>query len=166
MYWTFWYSVVWGLYVLNILVFCSIVSTCTGHFGVSAVWELWVLDILVLCSIVSTSTGHFGIAQFGDWITGHFDVVQFEDYMYWTFWCCAVWGLHVLDILMLCSLRTTCTGHFGVVQFGDYMYWTDWQTEKIEQASKYDGSGRTLIQSRLEGLMDIHLVSPLRQTGR
>ena len=55
---------------------------------------------------------------------------------------------------------------FGLWQFGDYMYWTDWQTEKIERASKHNGSGRTLIQSRLEGLMDIHLVSPLRQTGK
>ncbi|XP_070199995.1 low-density lipoprotein receptor-related protein 4-like isoform X2 [Littorina saxatilis] len=54
---------------------------------------------------------------------------------------------------------------FGLTVFGDLMYWTDWQTEKIERASKYDGAARTLIQSRLEGLMDIHLVSPRRQTG-
>ena len=55
---------------------------------------------------------------------------------------------------------------FGLTVFGDYMYWTDWQTEDIERASKHDGSGRVLIQSQLEGLMDIHLVSPHRQTGR
>ncbi|XP_025087886.1 low-density lipoprotein receptor-related protein 4-like isoform X3 [Pomacea canaliculata] len=54
---------------------------------------------------------------------------------------------------------------FGLTLFGDFIYWTDWQTEKIERASKHDGMGRTLIQSRLEGLMDIHLVSSLRQTG-
>ncbi|XP_041365332.1 low-density lipoprotein receptor-related protein 4-like [Gigantopelta aegis] len=54
---------------------------------------------------------------------------------------------------------------FGLTVFGDHIYWSDWQTEKIERASKHTGEDRQIIQTRLEGLMDIHMVSPLRQTG-
>ncbi|XP_067654975.1 low-density lipoprotein receptor-related protein 4-like [Haliotis asinina] len=54
---------------------------------------------------------------------------------------------------------------FGLTVYQDYIYWSDWQTENIERASKHDGKDRTIIQSRLEGLMDIHMVAPERQTG-
>ncbi|RUS89222.1 hypothetical protein EGW08_003032, partial [Elysia chlorotica] len=54
---------------------------------------------------------------------------------------------------------------FGLTVFEDRIYWTDWQTERLETARKLDGLGRMTIQSRLEGLMDVHMVTPQRQTG-
>lgn len=54
---------------------------------------------------------------------------------------------------------------FGLTVFEDYIYWTDWQTEKLERASKVDGKNRMTVQSKLEGLMDVHLVAATRQTG-
>ncbi|CAG5119992.1 unnamed protein product, partial [Candidula unifasciata] len=54
---------------------------------------------------------------------------------------------------------------FGLTVFEEYIYWTDWQTEKLERASKLDGSQRMTIQSKLEGIMDVHMVSARRQTG-
>ncbi|XP_055899580.1 low-density lipoprotein receptor-related protein 4-like isoform X3 [Biomphalaria glabrata] len=54
---------------------------------------------------------------------------------------------------------------FGLTVFQDYIYWTDWQTEKLERANKLDGKNRVTIQSRLEGLMDVHIVAADRQTG-
>lgn len=52
-----------------------------------------------------------------------------------------------------------------LLQFQDYIYWTDWQTEKLERASKVDGRNRMIVQSTLEGLMDVHMVAAQRQTG-
>ncbi|XP_055957563.1 low-density lipoprotein receptor-related protein 4 [Patella vulgata] len=54
---------------------------------------------------------------------------------------------------------------FGLTVYGKYIYWTDWQTERIERADKDTGTNRHLVQSNLEGLMDIHLVSADRQGG-
>ncbi|KAK3787581.1 hypothetical protein RRG08_025912 [Elysia crispata] len=54
---------------------------------------------------------------------------------------------------------------FGLTVFEDRIYWTDWQTERLETARKLDGLGRMTIQSRLEGLMAVHMVTPQRQTG-
>ncbi|GFS25098.1 low-density lipoprotein receptor-related protein 4, partial [Elysia marginata] len=54
---------------------------------------------------------------------------------------------------------------FGLTVFEDRIYWTDWQTERLETANKLDGSGKQIIQSRLEGPMDVHMVTPQRQTG-
>ncbi|XP_059144487.1 low-density lipoprotein receptor-related protein 4-like [Physella acuta] len=54
---------------------------------------------------------------------------------------------------------------FGLTVFEEFIYWTDWQTEKLEKASKKDGKQRMVVQGGLEGLMDVHVVSPQRQTG-
>ncbi|GFO35071.1 low-density lipoprotein receptor-related protein 4 [Plakobranchus ocellatus] len=54
---------------------------------------------------------------------------------------------------------------FGLTVFEDWIYWTDWQTERLEKAHKKDGSGRKTVQSRIEGLMDVHMVAAERQTG-
>lgn len=51
-------------------------------------------------------------------------------------------------------------------QHEDYIYISDWQAKAIERFSKLTGRGRTVIQDNLEGLMDIHVVAPSRQTGK
>ncbi|XP_064634178.1 low-density lipoprotein receptor-related protein 4-like isoform X2 [Lineus longissimus] len=57
------------------------------------------------------------------------------------------------------------THPFGLTVFGNYVYWTDWQTRSIQRADKSTGEDRSTIQGNMDGLMDIHVVSPLKQTG-
>nr|XP_006819580.1 PREDICTED: low-density lipoprotein receptor-related protein 4-like [Saccoglossus kowalevskii] len=54
---------------------------------------------------------------------------------------------------------------FGLTLYGDMLYWTDWQTMAIETVNKNNGKDRGSIQGHMEGLMDIHMVSALRQPG-
>ncbi|XP_070536212.1 low-density lipoprotein receptor-related protein 4-like [Ptychodera flava] len=60
-------------------------------------------------------------------------------------------------------LTNLVTHPFGLTLYGNTLYWTDWQTMDIETANKNNGKERSSIQSRMEGLMDIHMVSSLRQ---
>lgn len=54
---------------------------------------------------------------------------------------------------------------FGLTVFGDFIYWTDWQTQRIERADKHFGHNVQVIKQFFEGLMDIEVVSPYKQTG-
>lgn len=47
---------------------------------------------------------------------------------------------------------------YGLVVVGNHMYWTDWQTESVHRADKINGSDRTTIRDKLDGLMDIRSV--------
>lgn len=47
---------------------------------------------------------------------------------------------------------------YGLVVVGNHMYWTDWQTQGLHRAEKHNGSDRTVIREKLEGLMDIRSV--------
>ena len=55
---------------------------------------------------------------------------------------------------------------YFIFQFGDHIFWTDWQTQRIEKADKHFGNNREVIKQFFEGLMDIEIVSPYKQTGR
>ncbi|XP_078669811.1 low-density lipoprotein receptor-related protein 4-like isoform X3 [Branchiostoma floridae x Branchiostoma belcheri] len=54
---------------------------------------------------------------------------------------------------------------FSLTVFDGYVYWTDWQTRSIMRADKETGQNMETIQGNIEGLMDIQMVSSLRQTG-
>jgi len=54
---------------------------------------------------------------------------------------------------------------FGVAVHDDLVYWTDWVTHNIESANKLDGSGRQVVMSGLQDLMDIHVFNRQRPTG-
>ncbi|XP_073514999.1 low-density lipoprotein receptor-related protein 4 isoform X1 [Phyllobates terribilis] len=54
---------------------------------------------------------------------------------------------------------------FALTQEGRWIYWTDWQTKSIQRVDKYSGRSQESILGNMEGLMDIIVVSPLRQTG-
>ena len=56
--------------------------------------------------------------------------------------------------------------NFHLFQFGNYIYWTDWQTQRIERADKDFGTNVKVIKQFFEGLMDIEVVSPYKQTGK
>lgn len=47
---------------------------------------------------------------------------------------------------------------YGLVVVGNHMYWTDWQTESVHRADKINGSDRTTIRDKLDGLMDIRSI--------
>lgn len=47
-----------------------------------------------------------------------------------------------------------------------WIYWTDWQTKSIQRVDKYSGRNKETVLANVEGLMDIIVVSPQRQTGK
>lgn len=47
-----------------------------------------------------------------------------------------------------------------------WIYWTDWQTKSIQRVDKHTGRNKETVLANVEGLMDIIVVSPHRQTGR
>ncbi|XP_077312028.1 low-density lipoprotein receptor-related protein 5 isoform X1 [Lithobates pipiens] len=54
---------------------------------------------------------------------------------------------------------------FGLTQYSDFIYWTDWNLHSIERADKVNGKNRTLIQGRLDFVMDILVFHSSRQDG-
>lgn len=54
---------------------------------------------------------------------------------------------------------------FALTQEGRWIYWTDWQTKSIQRVDKYSGRSQETILGNMEGLMDIIVVSPMRQSG-
>lgn len=47
-----------------------------------------------------------------------------------------------------------------------WIYWTDWQTKSVQRVDKHTGRSKETVLSNVEGLMDIIVVSPHRQTGQ
>ncbi len=47
-----------------------------------------------------------------------------------------------------------------------WIYWTDWQTKSIQRVDKHTGRSKESVLANVEGLMDIIVVSPHRQTGK
>uniref|UniRef100_A0A8C2EXM1 Low density lipoprotein receptor-related protein 4 n=1 Tax=Cyprinus carpio TaxID=7962 RepID=A0A8C2EXM1_CYPCA len=54
---------------------------------------------------------------------------------------------------------------FALTQQDRWIYWTDWQTKSIQRVDKHTGRSKETVLANLEGLMDIIVVSPQRQTG-
>uniref|UniRef100_A0A8D0BEN1 Low-density lipoprotein receptor-related protein 4 n=1 Tax=Salvator merianae TaxID=96440 RepID=A0A8D0BEN1_SALMN len=54
---------------------------------------------------------------------------------------------------------------FALTQQDRWLYWTDWQTRSIQRVDKYSGRNKETVLANVEGLMDIIVVSPQRQTG-
>lgn len=47
---------------------------------------------------------------------------------------------------------------YGLVVVGNHIYWTDWETQGLHRAEKVNGSDRTIIRDKLDGLMDVRSV--------
>uniref|UniRef100_A0A8C7Z935 Low-density lipoprotein receptor-related protein 4 n=1 Tax=Oryzias sinensis TaxID=183150 RepID=A0A8C7Z935_9TELE len=54
---------------------------------------------------------------------------------------------------------------FALTQQDRWIYWTDWQTKSIQRVDKHSGRNKETVLANVEGLMDIIVVSPHRQTG-
>uniref|UniRef100_A0A673GQR4 Low density lipoprotein receptor-related protein 4 n=1 Tax=Sinocyclocheilus rhinocerous TaxID=307959 RepID=A0A673GQR4_9TELE len=54
---------------------------------------------------------------------------------------------------------------FALTQQDRWIYWTDWQTKSIQRVDKHTGRSKETVLANVEGLMDIIVVSPQRQTG-
>uniref|UniRef100_A0A452S896 LDL receptor related protein 4 n=1 Tax=Ursus americanus TaxID=9643 RepID=A0A452S896_URSAM len=67
------------------------------------------------------------------------------------------------------KLRQALVSHvshpFALTQQDRWIYWTDWQTKSIQRVDKYSGRNKETVLANVEGLMDIIVVSPQRQTG-
>ncbi|XP_013395341.1 low-density lipoprotein receptor-related protein 4-like [Lingula anatina] len=68
-------------------------------------------------------------------------------------------------VLLISGTQGVLDHPFGITVFGEHVYWTDWQTQSIDRANKRTGKNRTVIKDNLEGLMDVLIVSPLKQSG-
>uniref|UniRef100_A0A3Q3ETX7 Low density lipoprotein receptor-related protein 4 n=1 Tax=Labrus bergylta TaxID=56723 RepID=A0A3Q3ETX7_9LABR len=53
---------------------------------------------------------------------------------------------------------------FALTQQDRWIYWTDWQTKSIQRVDKHTGRNKETVLANVEGLMDIIVVSPQRQT--
>lgn len=58
------------------------------------------------------------------------------------------------------------TPFFRLSQQDRWIYWTDWQTKSIQRVDKHTGRNKETVLANVEGLMDIIVVSPKRQTGK
>ena len=67
------------------------------------------------------------------------------------------WLNMLMDVIFLCCLPE---------QQDRWIYWTDWQTKSIQRVDKYSGRNKETVLANVEGLMDIIVVSPQRQTGK
>lgn len=63
----------------------------------------------------------------------------------------------LMAVIVLCCLPE---------QQDRWIYWTDWQTKSIQRVDKYSGRNKETVLANVEGLMDIIVVSPQRQTGK
>ncbi|KAL7866880.1 hypothetical protein AOLI_G00146940 [Acnodon oligacanthus] len=67
------------------------------------------------------------------------------------------------------KLRQILVSHvshpFALTQQDRWIYWTDWQTKSIQRVDKHTGRNKETVLANVEGLMDIIVVSPNRQTG-
>ncbi|KAG5848887.1 low-density lipoprotein receptor-related protein 4-like isoform X1 [Anguilla anguilla] len=54
---------------------------------------------------------------------------------------------------------------FHLSQQDRWIYWTDWQTKSIQRIDKHTGRSKETVLANVEGLMDIIVVSPQRQSG-
>ncbi|XP_064603510.1 low-density lipoprotein receptor-related protein 6-like isoform X2 [Liolophura sinensis] len=54
---------------------------------------------------------------------------------------------------------------YGLTQYEDFIFWTDWKTNCIERANKTSGSNRTVIQEKVDLIMDILVFHASRQSG-
>ncbi|KAG5839924.1 hypothetical protein ANANG_G00210400 [Anguilla anguilla] len=54
---------------------------------------------------------------------------------------------------------------FHLSQQDRWIYWTDWQTKSIQRVDKHTGRSKETVLANVEGLMDIIVVSPQRQSG-
>ena len=54
---------------------------------------------------------------------------------------------------------------FGLDVHSGFIYWTDWSSKDIQRASISDPSSVVVVRSQLEGLMEIRVYDPTRQTG-
>ena len=54
---------------------------------------------------------------------------------------------------------------FGLDIHNGFIYWTDWTSQSIQRASISDPSSVAVLRSGLNGLMEIRVYDPVRQTG-
>lgn len=69
----------------------------------------------------------------------------------------SMWLNMLMAVISLCCLPE---------QQDRWIYWTDWQTKSIQRVDKYSGRNKETVLANVEGLMDIIVVSPQRQTGK
>uniref|UniRef100_A0A672PIR8 Low-density lipoprotein receptor-related protein 4-like n=1 Tax=Sinocyclocheilus grahami TaxID=75366 RepID=A0A672PIR8_SINGR len=113
----------------------------------------------LFCTIIMAST----FEHFGEHITE-----TSRDFMYRIFWVDAhLDRIESSDLNgKLRQILISPVSHpFALTQQDRWIYWTDWQTKSIQRIDKHTGRSKETVLANVEGLMDIIVVSPQRQTG-
>ena len=63
-------------------------------------------------------------------------------------------------------VETGLSNPFGLTQYQDFIYWTDSKTWTIEKANKKNGQNRSVVQDRIEFIMDVSIFHSSRQSGQ
>ncbi|KAG9352113.1 hypothetical protein JZ751_020526 [Albula glossodonta] len=72
---------------------------------------------------------------------------------------------HPFALTQLSRGSSALTPLFHLSQQERWIYWTDWQTKSIQRVDKHTGRSKETVLANVEGLMDIIVVSPQRQSG-
>ncbi|XP_056113822.1 low-density lipoprotein receptor-related protein 4 isoform X1 [Rhinichthys klamathensis goyatoka] len=72
---------------------------------------------------------------------------------------------HPFALTQLKPVYSPLTPFSRISQQDHWIYWTDWQTKSIQRVDKHTGRSKETVLANVEGLMDIIVVSPQRQTG-
>ncbi|KAF3832984.1 hypothetical protein F7725_026649 [Dissostichus mawsoni] len=72
---------------------------------------------------------------------------------------------HPFALTQLKPVSSPLTPFSRLSQQDRWIYWTDWQTKSIQRVDKHTGRNKETVLNNVEGLMDIIVVSPHRQTG-
>ncbi|KAA8596151.1 hypothetical protein FQN60_011442 [Etheostoma spectabile] len=72
---------------------------------------------------------------------------------------------HPFALTQLKPVSSPLTPFSRLSQQDRWIYWTDWQTKSIQRVDKHTGRNKETVLANVEGLMDIIVVSPHRQTG-
>lgn len=54
---------------------------------------------------------------------------------------------------------------YGITLLNDDLFWSDWHTKAIEKADKIKGNNHETISDNIEYIMEIKMVSAMRQNG-
>ncbi|KAI2662129.1 Low-density lipoprotein receptor-related protein 4 [Labeo rohita] len=71
---------------------------------------------------------------------------------------------HPFALTQLKPVYSPLTPFSRISQQDRWIYWTDWQTKSIQRVDKHTGRSKETVLANVEGLMDIIVVSPQRQT--
>lgn len=76
------------------------------------------------------------------------------------------WNYKYIYYLFQIIISVNVPRPFGIALFEDTIYWTDKLNKGVYSANKYNGSGREVIASQLDNVMDIKMFYKPQPRGK